>query len=201
MKPRLMVKQKLTAYVNRYSITAINEDGSEGSLVGMAQQKRFATREKVLFYTDETRNKVGYSFRAEKILDIHGKYLVEDANENLLGVFRKDFKASLLNSTWQILDKNEAVIFTIKESNQALAIVRRIAGQIPFIGELVDLIVMFLKYHFVVLDEQGSAVGRYEKTTLFRDQYKLSLTDDAWARIDSRVFCSVGVALDALQSR
>jgi uncharacterized protein YxjI len=201
VKPRLKIKQKLTAYVNRYSILALNEDGSDGALVGLAQQKRFALREKVLFYSGDNREKVSFSFRAEKIFDVHGNYLVEDANGNQLGVFKKSFAASLINSTWQILDKNNNVVFTIKESNQALAIFRRFAGQLPFIGDIAELIVLFFKYHFVMLDTNGATVGKYEKITLFRDHYILSTTDEAWASLDSRVFYSVGVALDALQSR
>jgi hypothetical protein len=64
------------------------------------------------------------------------------------------------------------------------------------------MIVLFFKYHFVFIDVQtGSEVGMYRKTTLFRDHYELLLTDEAWQSVDWRVFASMGVALDALQSR
>ena len=93
-------------------------------------------------------------------------------------------------------------LFTVAESSTALALFRRYSGWIPLVGEIIELVTLFLKYHFVFMkpgSEEG--VGRYEKTTLFRDHYTLSLTDDAYGASDWRVLAAMGVALDALQSR
>jgi hypothetical protein len=73
---------------------------------------------------------------------------------------------------------------------------------IPILGDVIDLIVSFFRYHFVFADAQnGQPVGRYQKTTLFRDHYLLSMTDEAYAGEDRRVLAAMAVGLDALQSR
>ena len=202
MKPRLIIRQKITTFVNKYQVFTASEDGSAGNMAGLAQQKRLAFKEKVMFYTDEKRDKLAFTFRAEKVMDVHGRYFVEDANSQVLGMFKKEFKASLVNSTWKILDRDGNERLVVKENNQALAILRRFIGFMPLIGDLGEIIIAFFKYHFVFIDVQTSqVVGTYRKTTLFRDHYELSMNDATWDEIDWRVFAAMGVALDALQSR
>jgi hypothetical protein len=203
MTPKLIVEQKITAFVNRYSVYSANADGSKAELVALAQQKRLAFKEKVQFYTDESKSSLAFTFRAEKVLDVHGRYLVEDPEGNLVGSFKKDFTKSLFNSTWNVLGNDgERPRLTISESSHTLAILRRFLALVPFIGELLDMVVAFFRYHFVFTDAASNQpVGRYQKTTLVRDHYLLSMTDEAFAREDWRVLASIAVALDALQSR
>lgn len=200
MKPRLFVEQKITAFANVYRVFTASENGDQDQLEALAQQKRLAFKEKVSFYTDESKKMIAFTFRAEKILDVHGTYLVEDKSGKVIGMFKKEFKQSLLNSTWKVMDAKGDKLFTVQESSMALAIIRRCAGFIPIIGDLVELITYFLKYHFVFIDN-GKEVGRYQKTTLFRDHYTLSMTDNAYNKSDWRVIAALGVGLDALQSR
>lgn len=202
MQPRLIVQQKITAFVNKYKVLTPTPVGAPEALVALAQQKRLALKEKVMFYTDEKRDRLTFTFRAEKVLDVHGRYFVEDANGKLLGMFKKEFVQSLVNSTWKVFDTEGNERFLVKESNMMLALLRRFGGELPIIGIVIDMIVMFLKYHFVFIDVRtGQEVGAYRKTTLIRDHYALELTDEAWNSLDWRVFASFGVALDALQSR
>lgn len=201
MKPRLIIEQKITAFVNRYEIYNVTDDGNKGELKAFAEQKRLTFKEKVSFYTDASKETIVFSFRAEKVMDVHGKYFVEDAQGVALGVFQKQFKKSLLNSTWDMLDTNDTVQLTVNESNMALAVTRRYIGWIPFIGELLDLATNFIRYHFSFRTQDGTEVGMYRKTTLFRDHYLLIMTDEAYAQQDWRVFAAMAVGLDALQSR
>lgn len=200
MKPRLIVEQRITAFVNQYAVYNAAADGSKGEMVAYAQQKRIKIKEKILFYSDKQKQNLLFTLRAEKIMDIHGRYLVEDANGQLIGMFRKDFTKSLLSSTWHILDKNDTVTLTVTESNQALAALRRFVGFIPIVGGFADLFMLFFRYHFSLI-QNGREVGMYKKTTLFRDHYLLSLEDEAFAGQDTRVLAAQAVALDALQSR
>ncbi len=202
MNPQLIVKQKITAFVNQYSIYQPGPDGAEGTLVAYAQQKRLNLKEKILFYTDESKSTLAFSFRAEKVMDVHGRYFVEDADGKLIGTFRKEFVKSLLVSTWSLLDANDTPVFAISESNQLLAGFRRYAGYIPIVGEFVDIAMGFFRYHFNFTDSRtGNKVGLYKKTTLFRDHYTLLMNDDVYAAQDWRVLAAMAVALDALQSR
>jgi hypothetical protein len=133
---------------------------------------------------------------------VHGRYLVEDPAGQLLGSFKKEFAKSLLNSTWTIFDQAGQPRIVVSESNQVLAIVRRFGGLIPFIGTIIELMLPFFKYHFVLTDLQtAQPVGRYQKTTLIRDHYTLHMTDEAYSAQDWRVLAAMAVGLDALQSR
>lgn len=202
MKPRLVIQQKITALVNKYRIDTSTAEGKPEKVVGLAQQKRFAFREKVLFYTDETRSKVAFTFRAEKVMDVHGRFFVEDAGGKMIGMFKKEFSASLVNSTWKILDADGTERMMIRENNQVLAVMRRFLVFIPIVGELAEIVLLFFRYHFVFIDlATGQEVGVYRKTTLFRDHYLLSTTDEVWRQYDTRLLAAMGVALDALQSR
>jgi hypothetical protein len=202
MIPRLIIEQKITAFTNIYRVFGAAPNGEKASLVALAQQKRLAFKEKVSYYADEEKSRLTFTMRAEKVLDVHGRYLVEDENGQLVGMFRKEFKKSLLNSTWKIMDRDGNELFEVKESNTALALLRRFGGVIPIVGDIIEIVVLFLKYHFVFTDiATGQVVGRYQKTTLFRDHYAMSMTDEAYVKSDWRVLAAMGVGLDALQSR
>src|SRR5687767_12377283 len=125
MHPKLIVEQKITAFTNKYSVFAADDAGTKGTLLAFAQQKRLAFKEKVTFYSDEDKTQAVFSFRAEKVLDVHGRYLIEDPNGKVIGMFKKEFAQSLLNSTWSILDADDKPRLRISESNQALALFRR----------------------------------------------------------------------------
>ncbi|HEY1085202.1 MAG TPA: hypothetical protein VGE34_00565 [Candidatus Saccharimonadales bacterium] len=202
MKPRFIIEQKITAMVNKYKILASDEQGNAGQVVALAQQKRLAFKEKVLFYTDESKAALSFTMRAEKVLDIHGKFLVEDANGGYIGGFKKDFGQSLAVSTWHVLDAQDNHLFTVSESNRTVAVLRRYLQFVPLIGDIAELVMVFFRYHFnYVRPGTDQPVAKYEKTTLFRDHYRLSMTDDAYAQVDWRVLVAMSVALDALQGR
>lgn len=202
MKPRLIVQQKITPLVNKYKVFNADGQGNPGELVALAQQKRLAFKEKVQFYTDETKSTLAFTMRAEKVLDIHGKFLVEDAEGNYIGGFKKDFGQSLAVSTWHVLDGQDKHLFTVSESNRTIAVLRRFLQFVPIIGDIAEIVMAFFRYHFNY-ERPGTdeVVGKYEKTTLFRDNYLLSMTDNAMAEVDWRVLAAMSVALDALQGR
>jgi hypothetical protein len=59
----------------------------------------------------------------------------------------------------------------------------------------------FVKYHFEFITPDGRTAGSFVKTTLLRDHYLLEIDDTLNAAADWRVFVSLGIMLDALQSR
>lgn len=202
MKPRLIIEQKITAFVNKYKVLNVTETGETGDLLALAQQKRLAFKEKVIFYSDEQKTATSFSFRAEKVMDVHGRYIVEDSIGNVVGMFRKEFKKSLLVSSWVLMDAAGTELYRVKESNVTIAVLRRFIGFVPLVGDILDIVMNFFKYHFSFTElNSDTEIGQYMKTTLFRDYYQLSVTDEAWAKLDWRVFAAMGVALDALQSR
>lgn len=202
MNPKLIVEQKITAFTNKYAVYSTDASGEKSALVAFAQQKRLAFKEKVTFFADEAKTQPIFTLRAEKVMDVHGRYLIEDTAGNYIGSFKKEFKKSLLKSTWSVLDQSGQPTLQIAENSLSLALFRRFGGFIPIVGGVVDVIVLFLRYHFAITNPMTSQeVGQYKKTTLFRDHYALSMNEDAYDQYDWRVLAAVAVALDALQSR
>jgi hypothetical protein len=179
-----VVKQRYTLMVNRYEIRALAPDGGDGPVLAMAQQKRLAFKEQVTFYADEARTVPVFSFKARQAIDLGATYDVLDADGTPIGLFRKDFAASLLRSTWHL--EAGAVSAVGQERNVLVAILRRVTDAIP------------LAVHVDFVDPQGRPVMSSERTWGLRDRYVIDVPD---TRLDTRVAAAMAVALDALQGR
>ncbi len=191
--PTFFVRQKITLMVNRYEINGANADGSEGALLAYAQQKRMTIKEQVTFYTDESKSHAVFSFTARQRLDVHAEHDVYDEHGQPLGWFKKEFGASLLRSTWRL--GGPGLEARGQERRPVIAILRRVWGLIPYIG---DVWVPFV-FHFDFVDVvSGEPVLVSERRKSVRDRYVVTVPD---ARLDFRVAASMAVALDALQSR
>ncbi|MFH0915041.1 MAG: hypothetical protein V1912_01165 [bacterium] len=182
--PRFFVNQKLTAMVNRYEIRAANPYGQPGELLAFAQQKRMKLKEEVIFYRDDTKTEALFSFRSRQAMDLHAQTDVLDVHGNVVGWFEKDFKASLLRSTWHLHYAD--VEARGQERNNTVAIVRRFVN-LP------------LRFHFDFRDvATGQTVMTVERRRSLRDRYEVSVPDP---RLDVRLAAAMSVGLDAFQGR
>ncbi|WP_218938376.1 hypothetical protein [Modestobacter altitudinis] len=191
--PAFLIKQRITVMVNRYEVRAVGPDGGEGQLLAFAEQKRMKLKEEVEFFSDESRTRRVFSFKARQRLDVHAEHDVLDENGVPLGSFSKQFGASLLRSTWNLsVPGLEAVG---QERRMSVAVLRRVWDLLPYVG---DVWVPFV-FHF---DFTDTATGRpvlvSERQKAVRDRYTVTVPDP---RLDFRVAASMAVALDALQSR
>ncbi|GAA1476232.1 hypothetical protein GCM10009623_06780 [Nocardioides aestuarii] len=182
--PRFYVQQKFAMTTNRYALYAVNPDGSSGQLMGLAQQKRMAFKEEVTFYTDESKTRAVFSFKARKKLDLSSGYDIRDEAGQQIGFFRKDFGASLLRSTFHV--EGPGYHGVGQERSQAVAIVRRFVD-IPF-----------LPIHFDYVEASGTPLLSVERQASVRDKYTVTVPDE---RVDFRVAAAVAVAMDALMAR
>ena len=189
---RFGVVQKITLMVNRYEIRALGPNDEPGELLAFAQQKRMAFKEQVTFYTGEDRRTPVFSFTARQRLDLGATYDVTDAAGLPIGSFHKDFGKSLLRSTW---DLDSAGVSAVgQERNAAIAILRRVWGVLPIVGE----IPLPFVFHFDFTDAAGRVVMTSQRRHSLRDSYVITVPGGA---LDSRVAAAMAVALDALQSR
>ena len=182
---QLIVKQRLRLMVNQYEVLAAGPDGSEGELLAYAQQKRMAFKEQVTLYTDDTKQQPVLGFKARQIMDLGATYDVTDAGGQPVGLFRKDFKRSLLRSTW-IVEQPGLGPMTGQETNMAVAILRRFVDALSW-----------LPYHFDFTLAGQPAFSVIKKWGL-RDRY---VVDIHHPRLDRRLVIAMAVGLDALQSR
>lgn len=197
MKPILRVQQKLTVFTNIYQVFDASASSESDNLLAYVEQAKMKIKEKISFYADASKSNLLFTLRAEKVIDIHGSYFIEDATGGLIGSIRKDFKQSLLKSSWLVSNEAGVAVLRFAEDNQLIAILRRAADLIP-VGDLIK----FFPYHFAVTDEtSGKQIGRYVKVSIFRDRYVLHLEEGASSLVDQRLLIGMSIALDALQSR
>lgn len=191
--PRFFVKQRVTLMVNRYEIRAANPDGSEGPLMAFAQQKRMKLKEEIVFFSDESKTRAVFSFKARQRLDVHAEHDVLDEGGRPLGYFSKKFGASLLRSTWLLSAPGIEAVG--RERSAFIAVLRRIWDLIPYLG---DVWVPFV-FHFDFVDTAtGRPILTSQRIWAVRDRYDVTVHDQ---RLDFRVAAAMAVALDALQSR
>lgn len=187
------VRQKITAFVNRYVVSLPSAEGSEGPMVAFVEQKRLAFREEVTFFGDEAKTQPLFRFKARQVLDVGATYDVTAIDGAPIGTFRKDFAKSLLRSTWHLeqpLPDGYALTAVGQERNKIVAVLRRL-------WDLFEDWPFPFKYHFD-FDAGEQRVMSVDKTTLIRDQYRLQIAEPA---LDRRLAIAMAVALDALQSR
>lgn len=177
--------------INRYVVTETLPDGSDGRVLAFAEQKRMTLRERMTFYTDESRREVLFTASARQVVDLGAVYDVRDAGDRSLGTFRKKFAASLLRSTWE-LDQPGSVTAVGRERNRFVAVARRLWELLPL-----DLVPFVWPYHFDFTSD-GGPVMRVDKKIGLRDRYVVDVTSPD---LDLRLAIAQAVALDALQSR
>ncbi|HEX5860789.1 MAG TPA: hypothetical protein VFY58_03045 [Nocardioides sp.] len=182
--PTFFVRQRFAMTTNRYELYAPDPSGGPGQLYGLAEQKRFAFKEQVTFFSDHTKTRPVFGFKARRRLDLNAGYDITDETGGPLGFFRKDFGASLLRSTFHV--EGPGYAGTGQERSQLVALLRRFVD-IPF-----------LPVHFDFVGSDGAPLLTIERQATVRDTYTVSAPDP---RVDFRVAASVAVALDALMSR
>ena len=108
-----------------------------------------AFKEQVTFYSDESKTRPVFGFKARARLDLNSGYDITDETGQQIGFFRKDFGASLLRSTFHI--EGPGYTGTGQERSQLVALVRRFTD-IPF-----------LPIHFDYVDSAGAPLLRVER--------------------------------------
>ena len=182
---QLIVRQRIRLMVNQYEIHAVSPDGQEAGVLAFAQQKRMAFKEQVTLYTDDTKTTPVLGFKARQVMDLAATYDVTDANGAPIGVFRKNFKESLLRSTWHLQQPGYAELVG-RETSLVVAVLRRFVDSLSW-----------LPYNFEFLIGDRPAFSVVKKWGI-RDRYVVTIHDPA---IDRRLVTAMAVALDALQAR
>jgi uncharacterized protein YxjI len=182
---QLHIRQRLRLMVNQYEVRAVAPDGSEGEMLAFAQQKRLAFKEQVTLYSDDTKQQPVLGFRARQVLDLGATYDVTDASGTPIGLFRKDFKQSLLRSTWHVEQPGLGQV-TGQERSLPVALLRRFVDSLSW-----------LPYHFDFTMNGQPAFSVVKKWGL-RDRYVVEIHHP---QLDRRLVIAMAVGLDALQSR
>lgn len=192
MKKIFEVQQKISLLANEYHIL---KDDKQAAYV---KQKVFALREHFSLFRDKSQTEILATSQARQIMDFSPVFDVLDPSGKHLGTIKKEFKKSLVRSSWSVYEDTQLqkLSFRLEEKNLAVAVFRRLWNFIPFANELPPPI----KFHFSILDGHKT-VGEYQKLTWIRDHYALSVNETKASEFDERVWMILAILLDAMQSR
>jgi len=185
---RFVIDQLIKPMVNLYRISA----GS--TPVAFVRQKRMAIKEDIRFFADESETRELWRIKARSMMEFSSRYDVTTPEGEKIGVLGKVFGKSLLRSTWSVMDANEQELAVAKERSVSIALFRRVIDAVPY-GDFVPV-----PFHFTI-DAGERKIGDLNRRIGFRDTYDLDFSGDPERKIDRRLAVSLGIALDALQSR
>jgi uncharacterized protein YxjI len=185
---RFTIDQLIRPMVNLYRISA------GPTPVAFVRQKRMAIKEDIRFFADENEGRELWRIKARSMMEFGGRYDVTTPEGEKIGVLGKVFGKSLLRSTWSIMDLDEQELAVAKERSVPIAILRRVIDAVPY-GDFVPI-----PFHFTI-DAGERHIGDLNRRFGIRDTYDLDVSGDVERRIDRRLAVSLGIALDALQSR
>jgi len=185
---RFEISQLIRPMVNLYKISA------GPTPVAFVRQKRMAIKEDIRFFADENEARELWRIKARSLMEFGGRYDVTTPEGEKIGVLGKVFGKSLLRSTWSIMNANEQELAEAKERSVPIAILRRVIDAVPY-GDFIPI-----PFHFTI-DAGERHVGDLNRRFGVRDTYDLDVSGDVERTIDRRLAVSLGIALDALQSR
>jgi uncharacterized protein YxjI len=198
---RYVLRQRIRPVINQYEITLPAPVGEPGEPVAFVEQARFKFKEDIRFYADDSKQVELMRLKARQRFDPRARYDVTDDTGAKIGEIQKVFGESLLRSTYRLYDPSGAEAATARERSVFVALVRRVVGLIPYVGDYADWLPIPYHFDFVKGDE---VIGSHERRTglfKFRDVYDIDLTGDPERSLDRRLVLAIAVGMDALQAR
>jgi uncharacterized protein YxjI len=196
---RFVLRQRLTAMVNRYEFALFDEDGTEHEPFCFVEQARFKFKEDIRFFTDETRSAELMRIKARQAFDPVARYDVTAPDGSKIGEIQKAFRKSLFRSTYLVYDAVGTELAHVTEKSFAVALFRRLVGFVPYLGDVSDFLP--IPYDFVFLRGEEQVGIHSRRRWKLRDTYTIDMTADPERTIDRRLVLALAVGMDALQAR
>ena len=198
---KFVLRQKIKLVINQYFFFLQGPDGEEdpSQPVAFVEQKRFTFKEDIRFYSDESKTTEVMRIKARQRFDPRAKYDVTDAQGQKIGMIQKVFGKSLLRSTYDVYDAYDNLLFTGRERSMFVAVLRRLVGFIPYVGNYADWLP--IRYHFDYVRNDEVVGTNSRKFGSFRDIYFIDMSADTERAIDRRLILALAVGQDALQAR
>lgn len=149
-------KFKITTLASDFNITDRN-----GNHVAYVRQKMFKLKEDVIVFNDDRKSMELFRIRADRWLDFNATYSMTDlVNHKMYGRLARRGMRSLWKATYDIVDENDIVKFTIHEDNGWIKFWDSMVGEIPIIGMFTGY---FLNPSYSVKDASGRVFFRLKK--------------------------------------
>jgi uncharacterized protein YxjI len=195
---RFVLRQRVRLVINQYEFSIPGPDWEPGETFAFVEQKRFKFKEDIRFYTDESKTQEIMRIKARQRFDPRATYDVTAADGTKIGEIQKVFGKSLLRSTYQI-NGSAAGPVTAQERSLAVAILRRLVGFVPYVGNYADWLP--IPYHFDFLRGEQVLGSHTRQMWKFRDVYRIDMDGDPERTVDRRLILAIAVGMDALQAR
>ncbi len=197
---RFFLRQRFRMVTNEYDFYLVGPGGEPpAEPFCFVRQKTFKFKEDIRFYVDESRSEELMRIKARQRFDPSARYAVTDSGGAPIGGIQKVFGASLLRSTYRLTDPAGKELARVMEESQAVALVRRLVGFVPYLDDVANWLP--IPYHFVFLRD-GAVLGSHRRQLFkFRDAYDIDMTADRDHTIDRRLVLAIAVGMDALQAR
>lgn len=153
---------KLLSIANDFFVK--DEAGNE---IAYTRQKMFKLKEWINVFPNRNQDAPVFTIHSEQIIDFGATYIIQDASGKVLGKVVHDGVGSLWRTSYQVTDAEDQLLFHIREKNPWVAVLDKMAGQIPYLGSLTGL--FFQSYLFdyptrrdfgVPLEEIEGVMGR-----------------------------------------
>lgn len=147
----------------------------------------------ISFYADSNMSElVLKTFQDQKLALFNATYTVTDAENQLLGTFRKNYLFNIIRKRWYGYDADGSLLVVAKEDSLILALLRR------FLGNLFGI----LRRNYIFLrPDQESAIGEFNRKFTLLDRYVLDMSQDQGHVLDRRLAVALGVLLDTGERR
>jgi uncharacterized protein YxjI len=197
---RFVLRQRVRLVINQYEFSLPGEDGEPGEPFCFVEQKRFAFKEDIRFYTDDSKREELMRIKARQRFDPVARYDVTDADgRTRIGEIQKVFGASLLRSTYELYDAHGNPTARAREKSLVVALIRRLVGFVPYVGSYADWLP--IPYHFEFVRGE-TVLGTHRRQMFkFRDVYTIDVSGDPERTLDRRLVLAIAVGMDALQAR
>jgi uncharacterized protein YxjI len=190
---RFVLRQRIRLVINQYEFSLTDREPA----FCFVEQARFRFKEDIRFYADDRKTTEVMRIQARQVFDPWATYDVTAADGSKIGEIQKAFGRSLLRSTFLIHAPGGTV--TAYERSLPVALLRRVVGIVPIIGEFGDWLP--IPYHFV-FERNGQFLGLHKRRFgRFRDVYDIDMSADATRSLDRRLVLAAAVGMDALQAR
>jgi len=182
--------QNLQFPVNfKFNISTLANDftatDADGKTLAYVRQKMFKLKEDIQIYSDDSRETINYSIKADKWLDFSTAYTFFDEGQKSFGkIVRKGWK-SIWKTDYRIFDNSEHERYTVREENAWIKVLDSLLGEIPVLG-------IFTGYLFnpsyIVTDENGKQIIRLKKqASFFGRNFELSKIGEMGEEDDDRI--------------
>lgn len=138
---------------------------ANGIPVAYVRAKLFKLKEDIQVFSDEKRDELLYTIKANKWLDFSAAYLFADAQGNDMGQVARKGWASIWKARYEIFDKNKQLEFTIQEDNAWVKVWDALLSEVPIAGAFTGY---FFNPSYSVIDTAtGQAVAQLKKKKSF----------------------------------